>query len=342
MAGFSKLTHQIVIIITMSSTAASKSNANNNRNRNSGGGGGGQGGGGGSRRGNGRRRSRGGRDRDRRDSRPENQAPAPVKEPTFTEKLLSILSFGLIKPKSAAKPGGNQSRGNRPGGERTPNPNRDRDREGGPRERGERGERGERNRDRNRGDRERGGGERLERPDRGDRPERGERRDRGERGERPDRGERGDRGGEQRERRREQMPEQAPVTTERLYVGNLNYDAAESDLYDLFSGVGKVRNAEVVCHRYTQRSKGYAFVEMSSVDEAKRAVDVLHDKDFMGRKLWISGAKSEGPKGEDASDEDEAPSGSASESAPAPQAQVEAPAAPVAAATPEEPSQPQS
>ena len=92
-------------------------------------------------------------------------------------------------------------------------------------------------------------------------------------------------------------PEQIEVTTERLYVGNLNYDATESDLFDLFNGVGQVRNAEVVVHRYNQRSKGYAFVEMASVEEARRAVDELHDQEFMGRNLWISGAKSEGPKG---------------------------------------------
>ena len=90
-------------------------------------------------------------------------------------------------------------------------------------------------------------------------------------------------------------PEQIPVTNERLYVGNLDYEATEGDLYDLFNGVGQVKNAEVVCHRYNQRSKGYAFVVMGSVDEAKRAVEVLHDQDFMGRKLWVSGAKSEGP-----------------------------------------------
>ncbi len=74
-------------------------------------------------------------------------------------------------------------------------------------------------------------------------------------------------------------------------MGNLSYDATESDLFELFSGVGTVKNAEVVCNRRTQRSKGYAFVEMQSLDEAKRAVTELHDKDYMGRKLVVSGAK---------------------------------------------------
>jgi RNA recognition motif-containing protein len=78
-----------------------------------------------------------------------------------------------------------------------------------------------------------------------------------------------------------------------LYVGNLSYDATESDLFELFNGVGNVQNAEVVSHKQTQRSKGFAFVQMQSLDEARRAVEVLHDKEFLGRKLVVSGAKPE-------------------------------------------------
>ena len=88
----------------------------------------------------------------------------------------------------------------------------------------------------------------------------------------------------------------AEVTTERLYVGNLSYDATESDLFELFSGVGSVRNSEVVVNNRTQRSKGFAFVTMASIDEARRAVQELGGKDFMGRPLQISGAK---PVGQD-------------------------------------------
>ncbi len=89
-------------------------------------------------------------------------------------------------------------------------------------------------------------------------------------------------------------PELHAVTSGRLYVGNLSYDATESDLFELFSGVGNVQSAEVVTNRHTQRSKGFAFVQMQSIDEAKRAVEVLHDKEFMGRKLLVSGAKGSG------------------------------------------------
>ena len=93
--------------------------------------------------------------------------------------------------------------------------------------------------------------------------------------------------------RREAPPVVNPtdITTDRLYVGNLSYDATESDLFELFNGVGAVRNAEVVVNSRTQRSKGFAFVTMGSVDEARRAVAELSNKDFMGRPLQLSGAK---------------------------------------------------
>ena len=90
-------------------------------------------------------------------------------------------------------------------------------------------------------------------------------------------------------------PESVEVTTPRLYVGNLSFDTTEGDLTELFNGVGKVVSAEIVTHRQTERSKGFAFVQMTGVDEAKRAVEQLHDKEFMGRKLFLSGAKSSEP-----------------------------------------------
>ena len=96
--------------------------------------------------------------------------------------------------------------------------------------------------------------------------------------------------------RPKRAPEVVEVTSTRLYVGNLSYDATEEHLMDLFKGVGTPQLAEVVSHRYTQRSKGYAFVEMGTIEEAKRAVEVLHDEEFMGRNLVVSGAKSPGER----------------------------------------------
>ena len=93
------------------------------------------------------------------------------------------------------------------------------------------------------------------------------------------------------EGRSSRKPEWVEVTTPRLYVGNLSFDATESDLSDLFNGVGQVVTAEVVSHKQTQRSKGFAFVQMQTTEEARRAVQELHDKEFLGRKLVVSGAK---------------------------------------------------
>ena len=113
---------------------------------------------------------------------------------------------------------------------------------------------------------------------------------------RPERRE--ERQGERREKRERRAPISAEVTGERLYVGNLSYDASESDLFELFQGSGRVKNAEVVVNNNTQRSKGFAFVTMMSIDEAKKAVAELNNKDFMGRPLVVGGAKPK-PEGED-------------------------------------------
>ena len=86
-------------------------------------------------------------------------------------------------------------------------------------------------------------------------------------------------------------PEAVEVTSPKLYVGNLSFDAAENDLSELFNGVGIVRSVEIVTYKDTEKSKGFGFVTMSAIEEAKRAVEELHDKEFMGRKLVVSGAK---------------------------------------------------
>lgn len=110
-----------------------------------------------------------------------------------------------------------------------------------------------------------------------------------------DRGERSRNNGSSRPAepaRTSRKPESIAVITPRLYVGNLSFEATESDLFELFNGVGAVQNAEVVTYKHNQRSKGFAFVQMLTVEEAQRAVTELHDKDFLGRKLVVSGAKS--------------------------------------------------
>ena len=97
--------------------------------------------------------------------------------------------------------------------------------------------------------------------------------------------------GREPRQRAPRKPELLEVTTPKLYVGNLSYDAAESDLFELFSGVGNVKNAEVVTTKETDRSKGFGFVTMSTIEEAKRAVAELNEKEFMGRRMVVSGSR---------------------------------------------------
>jgi len=94
--------------------------------------------------------------------------------------------------------------------------------------------------------------------------------------------------------RQSRPPEKIPVTSERLYVGNISYQTSDEDLIELFEKFGDVRSAEVVRHRGSARSKGYAFVEMNNVDAATKAAQELHDHEYMGRKIIVNGAKSRG------------------------------------------------
>jgi RNA-binding proteins (RRM domain) len=155
-------------------------------------------------------------------------------------------------------------------------------------------------------------------------PPRGERKEK-ERAERPQRAERPARTERPSGFR---APEIVEVTTPRLYVGNLSFDASESDLFELFSGVGLVQNVEIVANKHTQKSKGFAFVQMQTVDEAKRAVAELHDKEYMGRKLVVSGAKAVEEKRSErrqAEAQAEAPAQPAAQATPQPEAQQQQP-----------------
>ncbi len=116
---------------------------------------------------------------------------------------------------------------------------------------------------------------------------------------------------EERPARVEPTPQE--ITAPKLYVGNLAYEAAESDLYDLFSKVGFVKNVEVAMDRRTSRSKGFGFVEMESLDTAKQAAEKLNRTDFMGRQIVVSGAKLDKRPTQSSRDEESADEPSESE-----------------------------
>ncbi len=77
----------------------------------------------------------------------------------------------------------------------------------------------------------------------------------------------------------------------RLFVGNLPYQAMEADLQDYFSQAGVVTSVNVMFDKVTGKSRGFAFVEYSTAEEAGKAVQQFHNKDFQGRALTVNVAK---------------------------------------------------
>jgi cold-inducible RNA-binding protein len=77
----------------------------------------------------------------------------------------------------------------------------------------------------------------------------------------------------------------------KLYVGNLSFQTTSQDLQDLFGQAGTVQSASVVEDRETGRSRGFAFVEMSSNAEATAAIDQFNGKEVGGRALKVNEAK---------------------------------------------------
>ena len=77
----------------------------------------------------------------------------------------------------------------------------------------------------------------------------------------------------------------------KLYVGNLSYSTTEDDLHALFSDAGSVQSVAVIKDRDSGRSKGFGFVEMSSDDDAQKAIDLFHGTDYQGRPLTVNVAR---------------------------------------------------
>ena len=77
----------------------------------------------------------------------------------------------------------------------------------------------------------------------------------------------------------------------KLFVGNLAFQTTSEDLQELFSQVGTVESASVVEDRMTGRSRGFAFVEMSTPEEATPAIEQLNGKEVGGRALKVNEAK---------------------------------------------------
>lgn len=81
------------------------------------------------------------------------------------------------------------------------------------------------------------------------------------------------------------------MNNNKLYVGNLRYEVTADQLRELFAQAGTVNDAVVITDKYTNRSKGFGFVEMSTPEEAEKAIEMFHEKEFEGRNLVVNIAR---------------------------------------------------
>ena len=77
----------------------------------------------------------------------------------------------------------------------------------------------------------------------------------------------------------------------KLYVGSLSYDTTDESLKEAFSQAGTVESASVITDKMSGRSRGFGFVEMSTDEEAQKAVEVLNGQEVDGRKVTVNEAR---------------------------------------------------
>lgn len=81
-----------------------------------------------------------------------------------------------------------------------------------------------------------------------------------------------------------------------LFVGNLPFAVDDAKLSQVFSQAGTVASAKVIRDRYSNRSRGFGFVEMSSEEDAKKAIEMFNGNDLEGRKLVVNEARQPQPR----------------------------------------------
>jgi len=82
----------------------------------------------------------------------------------------------------------------------------------------------------------------------------------------------------------------------KLYVGGLSYNTTEATLKDTFAAAGTVESATIIIDKMTNRSKGFGFVEMSTEEEAKKAIETINGTELDGRTLTVNEAKPMEPR----------------------------------------------
>ena len=76
-----------------------------------------------------------------------------------------------------------------------------------------------------------------------------------------------------------------------IYVGNLSYKIEEAELKEVFEEYGEVTSVKIITDKYSGRSKGFGFIEMTNEDEAKKAIEELNGKEFDGRQVVVNIAR---------------------------------------------------
>jgi RNA recognition motif-containing protein len=81
------------------------------------------------------------------------------------------------------------------------------------------------------------------------------------------------------------------IMAKKLYVGGLPYSTSDTELKEAFAQVGAVESAVIIMDKMSGRSKGFGFVEMSSDEDAQKAIEMWNGKDFGGRTLTVNEAR---------------------------------------------------
>lgn len=76
-----------------------------------------------------------------------------------------------------------------------------------------------------------------------------------------------------------------------IYVGNLDYKVEENDLEQAFAEYGEVSSVKVITDKFTGRSKGFGFVTMENDDDAKKAIEELHETTLQSREITVNEAR---------------------------------------------------
>ena len=93
------------------------------------------------------------------------------------------------------------------------------------------------------------------------------------------------------------VPRKKEVTVEKkLYVGNISFQATEDDIRELFSKSGAVESVKIITDQFTGKPKGFGFVEMTTEEDAGKAIEALNGTTFMERPLSVAEAKPQQPR----------------------------------------------